>query len=204
MFGARLLGKQTSSIANFGFLTSRLAIVGICVLFRNEVNQLTEEKGGMQMCKVKLLLFVILATILSVSVAFAAGKSFKAKLTGNDEVPSVKTKAKGDVKFKLSKDGKEMSYKLDVKNIENPTAAHIHRGMKGKSGPPLVNLFTGPKKEGKFSGKLSEGTITAKDLSGDLMGKSLEDLEQLIRSGEIYVNVHTDANPNGEIRGQIK
>jgi len=156
------------------------------------------------MSKVKLLLFVIVATILSVSVGFAAEKSFKGKLTGKDETPSVKTMAKGDVKFKLSKDGKEMSYKLNVKNIENPTAAHIHHGMKGKNGPPLANLFTGPKKEGKFSGVLSEGTITAKDLSGDLMGKSLDDLEQLIKSGEIYVNVHTDAKPDGEIRGQIK
>jgi len=79
------------------------------------------------MGKVKLLLFVILATILSVSVGFAAEKSFKAKLTGNDEVPSVKTKAKGEVKFKLSSDGKKLSYKLYVKNIENTTAAHIHR-----------------------------------------------------------------------------
>lgn len=156
------------------------------------------------MGKVKLLLFVMLATILTVSVGFAAEKSFHAKLTGNDEVPSVKTKAKGDVKFKLSSDGKELSYKLHVKNIENSTAAHIHRGMKGKSGPPLVNLFTGPKKEGKFSGNLSEGTITAKDLTGDFMGKSLDDLVQLIKSGDTYVNVHTDANPDGEIRGQIK
>jgi hypothetical protein len=158
----------------------------------------------MQMSKIKLLLFVILATILTVSVGFAAEKSFKAKLTGKDEVPSVVTKAKGDVKFKLSKDGKELSYKLNVKNIENPTAAHIHRGMTGKNGPPLANLFTGPKKEGEFSGVLSEGTITAKDLSGDLMGKSLDDLEKLIKSGEIYVNVHTDAKPDGEIRGQVK
>ena len=156
------------------------------------------------MSKVKLLLFVILSAIFAVSVGFAAEKSFKAKLTGNDQVPSVTTKAKGDAKFKLSSDGKTLSYTLHVKNIENPTAAHIHRGMKGKSGPPMVNLFTGPKKEGKFSGDLSAGTITAKDLSGDLMGKSLDDLVKLIKSGDTYVNVHTDANPDGEIRGQIK
>lgn len=156
------------------------------------------------MDKVKLVLFVILSAILTVSVGFAAEKSFHAKLTGNNEVPSVKTKAKGDVMFKLSSDGKELSYKLAVKNIENPTAAHIHRGMKGKSGPPVANLFTGPKKEGKFSGDLSEGTIRAKDLTSDLMGKSLGDLVQLIKSGDAYVNVHTDANPNGEIRGQLK
>ena len=156
------------------------------------------------MGKVKLLLFVILATMLSVSVGFAAEKSFHAKLTGNDEVPSVKTKANGEVKFKLSNDGKELSYILEVKNIENATAAHIHRGMKGKSGPPVANLFTGPKKENNFGGELSKGTLTANDLSGDLMGKSIGELVKLIKSGELYVNVHTDANPNGEIRGQIK
>ena len=155
------------------------------------------------MGKIKPLFWVLLVT-MAVSVGFAAGNSFQAKLTGNDEVPSVKTKATGNVKFKLSSDGKELSYKLYVKNIENATAAHIHRGLKGNSGPPVANLFTGPKKEGNFSGDLSEGTITAKDLSGDLMEKSLDDLVKLIKSGDIYVNVHTGANPGGEIRGQVK
>jgi hypothetical protein len=156
------------------------------------------------MGKVKLLLFVILAAMLSVSVAFAAEKSFKAKLTGSDQVPSVKTKAKGEAKFKLSSDGKTLSYTLHVKNILNTTAAHIHRGMKGKNGPPVANLFTGPKKDGKFSGDLAMGTLTATDLTGDLMGKSLDDLVQIIKAGDAYVNVHTEANPDGEIRGQIK
>jgi hypothetical protein len=158
----------------------------------------------MHMGKVKLLLFVILATMLSVSVGFAAEKSFKAKLTGKDQVPSVKTKATGEAKFKLSSDGKTLSYTLKVKNIMNATVAHIHRGMKGKSGPPVANLFTGPKKEGKFSGDLSMGTITAAELTGDLMGKTLDDLLQIIKAGDAYVNVHTDANADGEIRGQIK
>ena len=156
------------------------------------------------MKKIKLLLLVMLAAIFTASVGFAAEKSFHAKLTGKSEVPSVTTKAKGDITFKLSSDGKELSYKLDVKNIENTTAAHIHRGMKGKNGPPVANLFTGPKKEGKFSGTLSEGTLTASDLSGDLAGKSLDDLVRLIKAGDTYVNVHTDAKPDGEIRGQIK
>ncbi len=156
------------------------------------------------MNKVKLALFVILTAILTASAGFAAEGSFHAILTGHDEVPSVMTKATGDVTFMLSSDGKELSYKLVVKNIENPTAAHIHSGMKGKSGPPVANLFTGPKKEGEFSGDLSEGTITAKDLSGDLMGKSLDDLVKQIKAGYMYVNVHTDGNPKGEIRGQIE
>lgn len=156
------------------------------------------------MSKGKLLLFVILSTILSVSVGFAAEKSFKTKLTGAAEVPPVTTKATGDVKFKLKEDGTELVWELHVKNIENTTAAHIHRGMKGENGPPVANLFTGPKKNGKFSGELAEGTIRAKDLTGDLMGKSIDELVKLIKSGDIYVNVHTDAHPDGEIRGQLK
>lgn len=87
-------------------------------------SQSTNVNGGRQMYKVKLLLFAILAAILTVSVGFAAEESFQAILTGNDELPSVTTKATGDVTFKLSSDGKELSYKLTVKDIKNPTAAH--------------------------------------------------------------------------------
>lgn len=152
----------------------------------------------------RLMLFAIVTTILAVSVGFAADAGFRAKLVGDDEVPSVKTKAKGEIKFKVSSYGKELSYKLQVKNLKNATTAHIHRGMKGKNGPPVVTLFNGPKKEGAFSGDLCEGTITAQDLTGELTGKTLDDLLQLIKAGDAYVNVHTDAYPNGEIRGQIR
>lgn len=156
------------------------------------------------MRKVTLLLFVVLTTALTASLGFAAEKSFHAKLSGHDSVPAVKTKAKGKAEFKLSKDGKELSFKLTVKDIDNVTAAHIHMGKKGENGAPVAGLFAGPKKEGNFSGTLAEGTIMEKDLIGDLQGKSLDALIKLIKSGGAYVNVHTDAYPDGEIRGQIK
>ncbi len=156
------------------------------------------------MKKIKLLLFVILATMLTASAGFAVEKSFKADLSGDDEVPNVTTLAKGEAKFTLSDNGKKLSYTLVVRNIENPTAAHIHLGKVGKNGAVLAILFSGPKPEGKFRGNLSQGSITDKDLTGDLKGKSINDLLALITSGEAYVNVHTDANPNGEIRGQLK
>lgn len=155
------------------------------------------------MGKVKLLLFVMLAAFVTASTGFAAETSFKAKLSPKNEVPSHKTKASGKAEFKLSKDGKNLTYKLQVKHIVDASAAHIHMGKAGTNGPPLVGLFSGEKK-GKFSGTLSEGTITDQDLMGDLKGKSLDDLVQIIKAGEAYVNVHTDAFPDGEIRGQIK
>ena len=156
------------------------------------------------MNKIKLLLFVVLATLFCVSIGFAAEKSFKADLTGNEEVPSVNTPAEGEAKFTLSDDGKKLNFTLDVRNIENPIAAHIHMGAAGKNGAPSAILFSGPKREGKFRGNLAQGSITEKELTGGLKGKSINALLALIKSGDVYVNVHTDGNPNGEIRGQIK
>jgi len=156
------------------------------------------------MGKAKLFLFVILATVVAASLGFAAETGFRAKLKGYYLAPGVRTSSKGMAEFKLSTDGKELRYKLTVKNIENVTGAHIHMGKKRKNGPPLAGLFAGPKKEGKFTGILAEGTITEKDLMGDLQGKSLDALVKLIKSGNTYVNVQTDAFPDGEIRGQIR
>lgn len=156
------------------------------------------------MKKITLLLIAMLTTMLSVSVVFAAGKTLKADLSGNDEVPSVRTKAKGEAKFTLSDDGKKLSYTLVLRDIENPTAAHIHLGESGKNGGVLATLFSGPKKEGKFRGNIAQASLTDKDLTGEFSGKSIAALVELIKSGKAYVNVHTDAYPDGEIRGQIK
>ncbi len=151
------------------------------------------------------LLLVVLTMLLTASIGFSAEKgSFRARLSGGESVPSVKTMAKGDAEFTLAKGGKELTYKLTVSDIENVTAAHIHLGKKGKSGPPLVGLFAGPKKEGKFGGVLAEGTITGKELTGSLTGKPLGALVKLIKAGDTYVNVHTEGHPDGELRGQIR
>lgn len=155
------------------------------------------------MGKIKLLLFVVLAAFFAASTGFAAETNFKAKLTPKEEVKKPASKAAGKAEFKLSKDGKEISFRLHVKNIVDANAAHIHIGAKGADGPPVVGLFSGEKK-GKFSGMLAEGIITEKDLLGDYLGKPLDDLVKLLRSGGSYVNVHTNGNPDGEIRGQIK
>ena len=157
------------------------------------------------MQKVKVSLFIFVLIILLAPFGFAAGeRSFKAILSGSEVVPPVKTIANGEAVFQLSKDGKEVAYKLTVSDIENVTAVHIHDGKFGVNGPPIVNLFTGPKKKGKFFGTLSEGTITEKDLMGQLNGKPFSNFIDMIQDGLTYVNVHTDKYPDGEIRGQIK
>jgi hypothetical protein len=150
------------------------------------------------------LLIAIFAVFLTTSLAMAASATFKTKLTGKEAVPPVETKTKGEAVFELSKDGKELTYMLEVMDIEGVTAAHIHAGKMGVEGPPVAGLFGGPKKDGMFNGKLAKGTIMDKDLFGPLAGKTVGDLVKMIKDGEAYVNVHTIKHPGGEVRGQIK
>ncbi len=160
------------------------------------------------MKRLSTILFAVVLIAMVPALGTAAKKTahhyYKAAITGKMEVPTVKTTARGMVTFEPTADGKELKYKLTVKGIKDVTAAHVHFGKKGESGPPVVGLFSGPEKKGKFSGTLATGTITDKDLTGPLSGKTVEDLVKDIRGGELYVNVHTDKYPDGEIRGQLK
>jgi hypothetical protein len=117
--------------------------------------------------------------------------SFTAKLTGNDETPPVSTPATGTAHFQLSSDGKQLNYDLSATNLKGFMMAHIHQGKAGESGQPVVELSMG------------KGTITSSDLKGPLAGKQISDLVNMIKSGGAYVNVHTQQNQMGEIRGQI-
>ncbi len=161
----------------------------------------------MKKLSISLLAVILIAMVpVFATAAKKAGSHhvYKAVLSGGAVVPRVATTAKGAATFEAAMDGKELTYKLTVEGIENVTAAHIHIGKKGKSGPPVAGLFAGPKKEGEFSGTLGEGTITDADLVGPMGGKTIKDLIKALRAGELYVNVHTDKYPDGELRGQIK
>lgn len=82
-------------------------------------------------------------------------------------------------------------------------ASHIHLAPVGVNGPIVVPLFSGIQ-SGLFDGVLAQGTITAADLSGPLVGASLDALIAEMNAGNTYVNIHTLANPGGEIRGQFR
>jgi hypothetical protein len=173
----------------------------------------------------RLLLAAVLIASLAITVtAFADSLNFNTHLSGDQEVPPVgvviDTRAKGQAEFKLSKDGTELRYKLNVSKINNVFQAHIHMAPAGVNGPIVVWLFPstapvpGPLGGGRFNGKIAEGTITAANLVGPLAGQELSALVDAIQAGNAYVNVHTNdgiapANtgpgdfPGGEIRGQL-
>ena len=119
-------------------------------------------------------------------------------LTGNEEVPPVQTEATGIAEFTpMGMDSIE--YSVNATNIEGVTAGHIHLGAKGDNGPVVVTLFKYDTPRNEVSEK---GTITADKLEGPMAGKQISDLGATGANGTLYVNVHTEKNPNGEIRGQ--
>jgi hypothetical protein len=130
---------------------------------------------------------------------------FHARLSSAEEVAAtpVESDARGVAVFRLNREGTELSYRLIVANIENAVASHIHLAPAGTNGGVVAFLFGPSLIEGKFSGLLAEGTITADDLVNALAGQSLSALVDELKSGNAYVNVHTQLYPGGEIRGQI-
>lgn len=107
-----------------------------------------------------------------------------------DQVTLVTTAGTGSATFSV--DGLSLTYTLNVSNLDEVTAAHIHSGAAGTTGGVIVPLFTGPATAVGFSGLLAEGTVTV-----------TEAVLTELRSGATYVNVHTVGNPMGEIRGQV-
>lgn len=135
-------------------------------------------------------------------------RNFRTHLKGENEVPAVETNAQGQAIFKVSSDGNSINYKLIAANIENVLMAHIHNAPAGQNGGIVVWLYpSSPPPQlipGRFQGVLAEGTITADNFMGSLEGQTIADLVELMESGNTYVNVHTEQNPPGEIRGQIR
>jgi hypothetical protein len=134
----------------------------------------------------------------------ATGVHYKVALSGDQVVPPVTTSASGTAEFTVSDDGLSVAFELDVTDITDVTAAHIHMGAAGSEGSVVVPLFTGPQKPGSFTGILAKGNFTAAELAGPLKDKALADLLTAIAADDAYVNVHTAAHPGGEIRAQIK
>jgi len=97
---------------------------------------------------------------------------------------------------------------LSVQNIDSVTASHIHIGPSGVAGGiavPLLALTPPSGQIGAAQALVSNLAITQASIVG-ISGAApitVDSLLVLFRNGGAYVNVHTRANPAGEIRGQI-
>lgn len=128
---------------------------------------------------------------------------FRAALAGSEEVPPVTTTATGSSEFTLSRSSDTLFVNITVNNLSNVRFGHFHTGARGANGAVVAFLVDPPTLTGAQNGRIGKQFITAANLSGTLAGQPLTALTNLMRAGTIYVNLHTDANAGGELRGQV-
>jgi len=108
------------------------------------------------------------------------------KLAGGAEAPAVATRASGTATLLVKADG-SVSGGVTTEGIAG-TAAHIHQGAAGESGPPIITLQQ----------KGADQWLVPSD------AKLTTDQQAAFREGRLYVNVHSKAHPGGEIRAQLR
>jgi hypothetical protein len=137
------------------------------------------------MTKAMFAAFALGAAVLFTGAASA--ETFKATLDAKSEVPPNASTATGTADINYDPASKKLSWKLTYSGLSGPaTAAHFH----------------GPAEPGKNAGvavAIPNADTSPAEGSATLTDAQAADLE----AGKYYVNVHTAANPGGEIRGQV-
>ena len=135
--------------------------------------------------KIMLVTLALGATIAFAGTALA--DKMKATLDGKSEVPPNTSAASGSADIDYDPASKKLSWKLSYSGLSGPaTAAHFH----------------GPAEAGKNAGvavAIPNATSSPVEGSATLTDAQAADLV----AGKYYVNIHTAANPGGEIRGQV-
>ena len=144
-----------------------------------------------------------LMLVATAAQAQAQTINFTANLHGGNEVPGVLTGSAGTATVSLNQATGEVTYRIDVWNMPvGTTAAHFHVGAPGVAGPVVVNftVVTNISNDFVIQGTANAASLTARAPQGI---NSWDDFLQALMLGNIYANVHSTANPGGEIRGQV-
>ena len=168
-----------------------------------------------------------LAAIATTAIAYDRSGGFRASISGYQEVPTLSTDANGTFKASFDRRGDRIRYTLRYEGPFNAnnvpagspvTQAHIHLGAPAVNGGVIVFLCanppiappagvpsppTCPPTGGTVTGELTRAHVVGPAAQGIAAGE-FEEFVRALRAGATYVNLHTVAFPNGEIRGQIK
>ncbi len=136
-----------------------------------------------------LTTFTCIVVLALASSSIAATLNLKADLKPSNEVPPPDSKGTGSVTLTYDEATKKLTWKGTYSNLTGPaTAAHFHGpGQAGKNAGILIPIFVGATANSPFEGSA--------ELTDEQAG--------YLKSGMLYVNIHTSANKAGEIRGQV-
>ena len=176
----------------------------------------------MRTCSLALASMGVIALFVQPAAAQTLPRLFHAgRMTGTQEVPRRPTAAWGSAYFNINASETQISFVVSVQRIRNVVGAHVHSGGPGINGPIVFDFFSAAPGGGAFNGVLATGTIIRgvtplpPTLPGANNTQRFDALVALMRSGDAYVNIHTDNGvgpidtgpgdfPNGEIRGQLR
>ncbi|QPC92194.1 CHRD domain-containing protein [Mesorhizobium sp. INR15] len=128
------------------------------------------------------------AAILFASPAFADMVKMTATLDGGQQNPPVTSTAKGTADLGFDTDTKKLSWTVEYSGLSGPAAAgHIHGPAAKGANAGVVIPF-----KGGLDSPIKGSAVLTDAQAADLM------------AGKYYVNIHTAANKDGEIRGQIE
>ena len=114
--------------------------------------------------------------------------TYEAKLTAAQEVPAGSSPGTGSAEVQFNKDNNMLTWKLTYSGLTGPAVAgHIHGPAAAGANAGVVVPFT---------------NITAQPVTGQATITPAQAAD--LAAGKWYVNVHTAANPGGEIRGQLQ
>lgn len=117
--------------------------------------------------------------------------TLKAELDGNSVKPlAITTSATGVFTGKLDLTTKVLEYSLSYSDLSSPsTIAHLHQAS-GANGTGLVDI------------SIPTGSNTSGTITGTTFPLRQNQVDSLV-AGFYYVDLHTAANPAGEIRGEV-
>ncbi|WAJ72415.1 CHRD domain-containing protein [Catenovulum adriaticum] len=118
---------------------------------------------------------------------FKVSNTFNVVLSGSQEVPSVTSDNKAEAIIEYDEDRMQFRAKLDATEVDNFSAAHIHQGYVGTNGDVAF----------AFEPSETSGMYYIEETMLDQAA-----VEEMLDGGW-YVNVHTQENPSGALRGQI-
>lgn len=112
---------------------------------------------------------------------------------------------RGPQRLLFNKAGTEGEFTLIVNDGVQVTQSHLHCAPTGVNGPIIVFLAgvhaAGLNVDGKW---ISNAAFTASSIVNPACGSTVAALVENMRTGRVYVNVHTVAHPGGEVRGQVE